>query len=92
MSESTGFVTLNFTETLTEPSTILNFGSGATSPPEPPTPVVKYLSLSAVVERLVTNAKAGHKASQEAIAQIVIDKFRTDKLLAEIEANASAYA
>lgn len=91
MNESIGFVTLNFTETLTEPSTTLNFDgdSGATLPPQP---TIKYLPLSMVVERLIINAKSGHKASQEAIDQIVIDKFRTDKLLAEIEANASAYA
>ena len=91
MSDPIGFITLNFTEVLTEPSTTLDFGSGVTSPPEPPTPVVKYLLLSAVVERLVINAKAGHKASQDAIKIIVINKFKTNKLVVELDAAAVPY-
>ena len=92
MSDPIEFITLNFTEVLTEPSTILDFGSGVTYPPEPPAPVVKYLSLSAVVERLVINAKAGHKASQDAIKIIVINKFKANELSPELEAAAVAYA
>jgi len=92
MSDPIEFITLNFTEVLTEPSTILDFGSGVTYPPEPPAPVVKYLSLSAVVERLIINAKAGHEASQNTIKQIVIDKFKANELLPELEAAAVAYA
>lgn len=91
MSDPIEFITLNFTEVLTEPSTTLDFGSGVTSPPEPPTPVVKYLSLSAVVERLIINAKAGHEASQNTIKQIVINKFKANELLPELEAAAVAY-
>ena len=89
MSESTGFVTLNFTEVLAQSSTTLDFGGNVVPPP--PQPTIKYLPLSAVVERLIINAKAGHEASQNTIKQIVIDKFKANLLLAELEAAAMPY-
>lgn len=91
MSEPIGFVTLNFSEVLTEPSTTLDFGGGVEPPPDPPAPVIKHLSLNAVVERLIINAQAGHQASQDAIKKIVIDKFKANKLVANLDAAAVAY-
>lgn len=88
MSESTGFVTLNFTEILVKPSTILNIVNANAPPVEP---VINYLSLHAVIERLIINAKDGHEASQNTIKQIVINKFKANLLLAELEAAAMPY-
>lgn len=88
MSESTGFVTLNFTEILVKPSTILNIVNANAPPVEP---VINYLSLHTVIERLIINAKDGHEASQNTIKQIVINNFKTGKLVAALDAAATAY-
>lgn len=82
MSENTSLI-IDFNETLKSGELVLNFGGLP--------PVIKYLSLVEIVERLIINAKAGNKASQGAIEIIVINKFKDGRLLVELEAAALPY-
>ena len=85
MNNSVTPIILNFANSLTEPSTTLNFGGGAG-------PIEQYLSMATVVERLIVRAEANHKLSQDAIETIVVKKFQSNELLPELEAAAVAYA
>lgn len=72
---------IDFDEVLTTGAVMLNFGGE-------PDPVILHIALSDIASRLITNASNGNAISQDALRQIVINKFKAGLFLAELEAAA----
>lgn len=61
-------------------------------PPVPPPKPTQYLSIEVVAQQILLNATTGNPASQDMLKTIVLDKFKANELLPELEAAAVAYA
>lgn len=68
----------------------IRFSNAPTNSPPPVT--TQYLSIEAVAQQILLNATTGNPASQDMLKTIVLDKFKANELLPELEAAAVAYA
>lgn len=82
MSDDVGLVLLNFTKTITTPTSTIVFDDGQSMPD------IKYIDLDVVVGQIITNAKEGDTVCQELLKQIVIEKFNNSELDEMLDLNA----